>query len=589
MRNSSILRLLALIPLVSLFCAASAQSQSPAPPAINLIPETAHDTVLCNDAGVYFDTVVVQNIGTSDLVFEKMGISMGKPNPAFSLVENPTESGPFVLPAGEEIILIIRYIPSLIEFDPDDWPVFNSVSFLSGVIFRTNEQNPRYTRHNLLVTQGFDHWYRTGLQGGSDRSKVDFGQVYIGDSAAGEALFVNINDSTVLVIDSLWITPGSADVEVSGGTIELGAPILPGDSVTIGVQFKPTSVDSLESTFLCAQTSEPCVASLCWLLQGEGLPSGILLSESSLWFDAPICWDGSPILDTVLLSNGRQTPYTILDIAVPDGSDFELIEPRAFPITVDSNDEVVVIVRYRPTTRTTTSELIVRSDVPGSESFGIPLRGNSRPVDLSVAVERLDFESHCTASPVSSVLLFSNPGTITDSITFSLASGNSFKVDEGRTLLRPGGIDSVRVTFDPGSTLQASDTLFLVSEPCSVRDTVLLFGRINDQPLSVSHGTISFDNVPVGASDTIDIEFTNTSQGLTLEVTELRVFPLDVGLNISGVAPSLTLSPSSNFNAQVSWLPTTLESLPSGSYLEVVIESPCRDTMRIPIQGTSSP
>lgn len=550
-------------------------------PELIVLPAEKRDTILCDDGAIWHDSVIIRNRGAGALRIEQGGIALENPSGStigFGILNNPTLLNPYVMAPGQIDTLVITYDPRAFAGSP-------TTVVLS--IRSDDPQNPVLT-HTLSVLLAYDRWRRTEppLPG-----PIDFGALLVGTSTTDTALVINtgFRPGTDIIVDSVWITKPALGVTVASRNIPQTVPIRDGDSLIIGLRYAPTTEDVLSDVYLCARTSAPCVDTICWLLSGRGVSSVLTLSKPSFTLSTPPCWDGSPVFDTIVVGNDGNAPFNLLDINLAGSTDFTLVAPAAYPVPVARNAPVPIIVRYVPSTPgSAAGSLLVATDIPGTPSFTIEIDGSSDRAAVTPSTDSLYLGTFCLDTPVDAILAIRNTGTLIDTIALRLASGNPFSLTVAREIIDPADSLTTLVSFTPTAVGRFVDTILVESEPCGLRDTIIVVGEVTAPLYSIEPDPLTFGSVPIGSSSQIAAVINNSNGTVPVRVASARVVTTDGELRLTTSTFPITVPAGTDGAINLTWGPSSLRQIPAGSYLEVILDAPCPDTIQVSIEGLSS-
>lgn len=208
---------------------------------------------------------------------------------------------------------------------------------------------------------------------------------------------------------------------------------------------------------------------------------------------------------------------------------------------------------------------VVVSNAAGSvTSNAATLTVNTAPTPaIQLSSTSLTFSSEVVGSPTSQVLIITNTGTATLSISQINVTGAGFSVS-GFSLpssVSAGQKETVTVTFNPASAGTASGSISIVSNAPTSPSSVSLSGSAvaATYTLGISPTSLSFGNVTVGTSSPAEtVTVTNTGNS---SVTISSITQSGAGYLLSGGATPVTLAPSQKLTLSVTFDPTAAGSL----------------------------
>ena len=548
-------------------------------PDIGYTPSEHNDTVLCLDERVLFDTIIVRNngIGPLNILQGSVRFAPGA-STVYSFEKNNADGGDVQLLNGEFDTIIVR-----VDVDPS----VPGEERATLEIYSNDPDEPVVMIPFLLV-KAYDSWFETNPPVGTP---IDFGNVLVGTSATRNAIFKNTGavDGVNIVVDSIWIDPATPGVTIQSQSVPNGTPIVGGDSLIAELVYQPADIDTLQGVTYCVRLAEPCDTTICWTVNGRGVKSDVTLSKPSFTLIAPPCFTGTEIFDTIRVGNGGNSPFSLTGGTIQSGP-FTLVSPTFPPNrTVNPGEEVEVIVRYAPGSGgDENGSLRLTTDDPGAPEIDLDILGRSTPVRLDVPIDSLYLGTFCTDIDRDSTITLLNSGAIADTVTYRLARGVEFSIVNSAGLIEPGETGDVEIRFNAPANGLFTDTLFIVSEPCGLRDTILLAGEVATPNYRIQPNPLDFGTLQVGSSRQISATIDNSGSNIPLRVSGAQVVTTDTELQISGVTFPINVPANGNDLVRLEWRPSTIRQIPAGSFLEVYIDLPCPDTIRIPIRGESS-
>lgn len=533
------------------------------------------DTLLCAD--VVFDTIVITNSGSGELRIDAV-LSL---IPVFFTIEAPTQL-PRTLAPGARDTIIVRFngaaAPAgqnsgtlrIISNDPgagkNPWEVQVSAYKAHGEYVDPDPENP---------------------------PAVDFGEVPVGTSINRRAVVRNVAlpIRTDLIIDSLWVSPPTPSIVTISRSLPQESPIRPGDSLVVEVRYSPTQEETLGPVFLCARITEPCPDTICWPLAGKGVRSSVGYSKSSLSMTVPPCSARVETDDTVTITNTGSGTLRLLSIdASPPGTFRVVSPPPPFPQAIPAGGSAEVIVRYTPGTATRENgSLRVTTDDPVLDTLLFDLSGAWDSVGVELSARSVGLFSSCPGATPDSVIRIRNSGTVEEQVQLSFSGGGgAFAISPlpADYLLQPG--EEVAITLSHTPTVQGTVAAYLLvrSEPCGLVDSIPVQGGLASGAYSIQPQPLAFGDVRTGSTTQRVATIDNSAGQTGIRVASARIVP---------PTPELTVSPLQAFPIRIAaggtgavaldYRPAALAELPPGTYLEVIIDSLCADTIRTEVTG----
>lgn len=539
-------------------------------------PSTARfDTLLC--AEIAFDTIIVRNTGAGVLEIEEIRTSA----PALFTVASPTNF-PHRINPGELDTIILRFDGITAPYGPNS----GTISIIS------NDPAPGKSPWDIQVS-AFKVHYEYIDPDPDNPPTVDFGEVSVGSSLDRQVVVRNITSVVVtdLVVDSLWVSPPTPGITTISRSIPGDTPIKPGESLTVEIRYSPTQEETLGPVFLCARIAQPCPDTICWPLTGKGVRSSLSYSKSSLSMTVPLCSPRTDIEDTVVLSNTGSATLDISSITVSPLGTFSVVGPTVPPIAqLAPGASREVIVRYSPgaATRATGTLTIVTNDLL-LDTLKFDLNGAWDSVGMEFSTHSVGLFSFCPGALVDSVVRIRNTGSVEDTVRLEYSGGSdpfTISPSQPNYIIPPGGEIAVTISFAPTAQGTVSAYLLVRNEPCNLLDSIFIEGGLTSGAYSVQPQPLAFGDVRTG-SPTQRVAIVDNSAGSgSIRVASARIVP---------PTPELVVSPTQAFpirvaaggtaNVALDYIPVALAEIPPGTYLEIIIDSLCADTLRTEVTG----
>jgi hypothetical protein len=215
-----------------------------------------------------------------------------------------------------------------------------------------------------------------------------------------------------------------------------------------------------------------------------------------------------------------------------------------------------------------TFDVVVSNTAGTVTSAAVTLTVSAAPTPgIRVSSTSLNFGNAVVGSTLSQVLIITNTGTATLSITQVTETGSAFFTVSGFSLplnVNAGQQTTITVAFLPTSVGAASGNISIVSNAPTSPTSVGLSGtgiaatlNLNIRPTSLSFGSITTGTS--SAPQTITVTNTGNSN-----VTISQISVIGAGYSITGGGPPVTLSPSQTLTLSALFSPTATGSV-SGS------------------------
>ena len=249
-----------------------------------------------------------------------------------------------------------------------------------------------------------------------------------------------------------------------------------------------------------------------------GAPPALTVTPSPLRFSAP----SGPVNATLTVKNDSMVTLSVTAATISmNPTEFALVTPPTFPVTLAPAASTTLTVRFTPsTTGTRTGELTLTSD-GAVTTHKIPLNGASGPPGIglassSIVFGALDVGSLSTPSSLSIGNIGFTPLTVS-----SITLGGTNPGDFSLTLptlpatIAASGSTSISAKFAPTAVGMRSATITIASDdPSAPTKSVNLYGegRAPDAGVDASPDTAVMDSAPADTtiSDTATIDSTST-------------------------------------------------------------------------------
>jgi hypothetical protein len=442
-------------------------------------------------------------------------------------------------------------------------------------------------------------------------SSISFGNQIVGMSSAVQMVTLTNTGTATLTISSIAIT-GTNSGDFSQ-TNTCGASVAAGANCSISVTFKPTTSGSRAASVTITDNASGSPQSV--LLSGTGIAPVVGLSSASLTFTGQPVGTTSASQNVTLTNTGNATlTFSGSGIAISGTNSGDFSQTNTCGASLAAGANCTISVTFKPTATGTSTASMTITDDAGNSPQNVSLTGTGVPAApvASLSTASLSFGNQLvgTSSSAQSVTL-TNTGNAT--LTFSgsgiaITGTNSGDFSQTNTCgasVAAGANCTISVTFKPTATGARSASVSITDNASGSPQTVSLAGTgtapivsfggatslnfgnqlvastsaaqtvtltntgtatltFSGSGISIS-GTNSGDfaetntcgsSVAASANCTISITFKPTATGVrnaTLSVTDnASGSPQSISLTGTGVAPAVTLSPTSlTFAAQL--------------------------------------
>jgi hypothetical protein len=387
----------------------------------------------------------------------------------------------------------------------------------------------------------------TGLAPGSlaaNPSSASFGNVTVGNNKAVSVAVTNTGGVAVTV----------SSAAASGSGFNFTGPTLPltlnaGQSIAFSAIFAPTAAGAASGTLTI--NSDASNATLSVPLSGTGLAQGQLSpNPSSLSFGNVQVGSSKSLSET--LTNSGGTTLTI-SAASASGSGFSL-SGITVPVTLNAGQSTSFTVLFAPTASGAASGSISITSNGSNPNLSIPLSGTGvTPGMLAANPTSLPFGSVQVGNSSNKSETLTNTGGSAVTLSQANVTGAGFSVS-GLTL--PATLSSNQsvtftVTFAPTSAGSASGTVSIVSDASNPSLSIALSGTGTALgQLAVSPTTLSFGNVVVGSSSSLNGTLNATGAAVTISSDSIAN-----EFTLSGISLPVTVAAGSSASFTVTFTP----------------------------------
>ncbi len=341
-------------------------------------------------------------------------------------------------------------------------------------------------------------------------ASVAFGNVMIGNSQTVPVTVTNTGGVTVTI--SAAAATGTGFSFTGPG---LPATLAAGQSTTFNAIFSPTS--SGNKTGNLAITSDANNPTLNVPLSGAGVTqSQITPNPASLSFGNVVVGSSKTLTETLTNSGGSSLT---ISAASASGTGFTL-SGLALPLTLTAGQSTTFSVQFAPTTAGAVSGNVTITSNGANPILNIPVSGTGvTPGTLSANPTSLSFGSVQVGNTASLSETLTNTGGTAVTISQANVTGAGFSIT-GLTLPTTlNAAQSVTFTakFAPTAPGAVTGNLAILSDASNSTLNIGLSGTGTAQgQLSVSPGTLSFGNVVVNTSTSLNGSLTASGASVTV-------------------------------------------------------------------------
>jgi len=373
-------------------------------------------------------------------------------------------------------------------------------------------------------------------------TSLNLGSATVGTTAKGTLTLTNAGGANLLI--SLISVLGNA-FGVSG--ITTPSTIAPGGSAMLSVSFSPTIAGN-DSGSITITSNDPQTPTMIITLTGTGT--------------------SAPVAPSITTQPASQT------VTAGQTATFTVVAAGTAPLSYQWQQSGVNIAgataaNYTTPATTTansgsTFDVVVTNTAGSVTSAAATLTVNAAPVPgIQVSSSSINFGNDVVGSITSQVLIITNTGTASLTITQVTETGSAFS-DSGFSLPLNVSVEqqtTITVAFQPTATGAASGTISIVSNAPSSPTSVGLTGTgiAATLTLGISPASLSFGNVTTGTSSASqNVTITNTGNS---SVTISQITLSGSGYSMTGGSAPVALSPLQNLSLSAQFSPVAVGSV----------------------------
>jgi hypothetical protein len=298
--------------------------------------------------------------------------------------------------------------------------------------------------------------------------------------------------------------------------LALPATLTPNQTVTFNVKFAPAAAGAVSGNL--AIVSDASNSPLNIALSGTGVTQGqITPNPTSLSFGSVTVGSNKTLSETLTNSGGSSLT---ISAATVTGAGFT-ISGLPLPLTLTAGQSTTFNVQFAPTTAGAVSGNVTITSNGANPTLNIPVSGTGvTPGTLSANPTSLSFGSVQVGNTASLSETLTNTGGSAVTISQANVTGAGFSIT-GLTLpttLNAGQSVTFTAKFAPTAPGAVSGNLAIVSDASNSTLNIALSGTgVAAGQLSVSPGTLSFGNVIVNTS--LSLNGSLTASGASVTVT----------------------------------------------------------------------
>ncbi len=439
------------------------------------------------------------------------------------------------------------------------------------------------TRAAVLSGMGAD---AASLQLSVSTTSLAFGNVNV-NTAKSMALTLTSTGTSAVTVNSATIA--GAGFTIASGT--LPATLNPQQSVTLQVQFKPTTTGPANGTINIGSNATNG-SSIIIKLNGIGAAAAtnpqLSVSATSLAF-GNVTVNTTKVLALVLTSTGTST--VTVNSATITGTGFTIVG-GTLPATLNSQQSVTLQVQFMPTaTGTATGNITVGSNSTSGSTTVVALSGAGAAAtnpQLTVSPTNLAFGNVTVNTAMIQTLTLQSTGTSAVTVNSDAITGSGFTIVSQSlpVTLNPQQSMALQVQFEPRATGAVSGQITVGSNSTSGSTSVVTLsgtGAAANPQLTVSSTSLSFGSIALNTATTLSITLKSTG---TTPVTINSAAITGPGFSTIGGSFPVTLNPSATATVQLQFEPTTAGA--ATGKLTISSNSGGGSTLTVSLSGTGT-
>jgi hypothetical protein len=413
----------------------------------------------------------------------------------------------------------------------------------------------------------------TGVMPGTlsaNPTSLAFGTVQVGKSSSLSETLTN-SGGTSLTISAATVSGNG--YSLSG--LSLPLTLSTGQSTSFTVVFNPSATGAASGSVVI--TSNSSDSSLSIPLSGTGVTQGTLSANpTSLAFGTVQVGKSSSLSETLTNSGGSSLT---ISAAAASGSGFSL-SGLSLPLTLSAGQSTSFTVVFAPSASGSASGTVTITSNGSNPSLSIPLSGTGATQGtLSPNPSSLGFGSVQVGKSANLSETVTNTGGSSVTISQANVTGAAFTVSGLSLPLSLAANQSVTftATFTPSSAGAVSGSLAIVSNASNSTLTIALSGTgTSAGQLAVSPTSLSFGNVTVGSSSSLNGSLTASGASVTINSASST----NGEFVLSGISLPVTLTAGQSTGFTVTFTPQASGATSASvSFASNAANSPTTQTM----------
>jgi Abnormal spindle-like microcephaly-assoc'd, ASPM-SPD-2-Hydin/Protein of unknown function (DUF1573) len=384
-------------------------------------------------------------------------------------------------------------------------------------------------------------------------ASLSFGTVTVGSQSA-QALSLTNSGSSSMTISR--VSASGAGISVSG--LSLPVTLAAGASASLSAIFKPTAAGNASGTLTVTSNATNATDAIGWSATATASSTTQLTANpSSVNFGTVAT--GSSGSTAIQLKNTGTASVKISSIAT-SGSGFTL-SSLSLPLTLAPNQAATLTAGFKPTASGEFSEHITVTSSATDSPTAISLVGTAGTSGLTATPASVSFGTVPTGAATTQTIRLTNSGDSQLTISGVSATGTGISVS-GITApvnIAAGQSANLTASLKLTSAGAVSGAIKIASNAAGSPTQIAwsATGQASVVTLTSSLASLSFGNVNVGTTDTLQTVIKNTGNS-NANISKISVS--GTGFSLSGSSSSATLNPGQSVTLSVSFDPKTAAS-----------------------------
>jgi hypothetical protein len=413
-------------------------------------------------------------------------------------------------------------------------------------------------------------------------SAINFGSLTVGQSASQTFQILNSGTKSLSV----------SGISVAGTGFAVTSPALPlvlaaGQSGNVATTFTATTTGPASGKIMISSTAPDSPMIVALSATAVGKASNLAVAPSSLSFgDVKV---GAASTQTVQLKNSSSSPITVSAVSIT-GAGLSLAAV-SLPLTLSAGASANLSAIFKPAAAGNASGALTiksnasdASDAIGWSGTGTAATSTSTSSTLTATPPSVVFGNVPTGTATTQTIKIANSGSSSVTVSSVTASGAGITVSGISTplTLAAGSSANLTASLKPASAGGASGAIKVISN-ATADSSLQISWSATAEPSAVTlianPTQLSFGNVTVGTTDTLQATFHNTGNS---DATISSISVTGKGFGLVGSGSSATLAPGQTLTLNVSFDPATAGS---GSGALTVVSNASSKQIGIPLSG----